>query len=300
MSVPLLPHNPKRYSRSLIFSLVIIVAFCIVALLAPWLATQDPYQRGFKNADLPPMWVHNAFSSGSAAHPLGTDQYGRDIYSRYLYGVRTAILLIVCALPITALVGVLVGMTSAYFGRRVDAIIVTLMDIVQSLPGIMFTVILILILRNLFAPTWLAGVITLVISFSAVGWVGLARMVRAETLRLKSQLFFEAAVSLGASDWRILTRHVFPNIAHLLLAWVVNNLPAIILLEAILGYIGVSLTSTIADNEFTVVSWGGLFYAGRSALTRNPAMLFVPALSLLLLSMSFVLLGDYFARKYQR
>ncbi len=190
-------------------------------------------------------------------------------------------------------------MLNGFFNHKLDAVLVTIMDIVQSLPGIMFAVTVILILRYFFPPSWLSSCLILVFGFSSVGWVGLARMIRAEVLRLKSMLFFEAAVSLGATNWRIITKHLFPNIAHLLLVWVINNIPAIILLEAILGYIGVSLTSTISENDFTIVSWGGLFYAGRSALTRNPMMLFVPALSLLLLSMSFVLIGDYYNRKHQ-
>jgi peptide/nickel transport system permease protein len=294
-----LPVHKNRHSKSLFFALFVIVVFCILAILAPWIAPHDPYQGGFKNADLPPMWVQNAVSAGTPDHPLGTDMLGRDIFSRYLYGVRTAFILIIFAIPITALLGTLIGMLSGYFNRRLDAVLVTIMDIIQSLPGIMFAVTVVLILRYIFPPSWLSSCIILVIGFSSVGWVGLARMIRAEVLRLKSMLFFEAAVSLGATNWRIITKHLFPNIAHLVLVWIINNIPAIILLEAILGYIGVSLTSTISENDFTIVSWGGLFYAGRSALTRNPMMLFVPALSLLLLSMSFVLIGDYYNRKHQ-
>ena len=294
-----LPKGGKRISKSLVFASLVIVGFATLALLAPLIAPHDPNRFGFGNSDLPPMWVHNNYISGSADHPLGTDALGRDIFSRYLYGIRTSLMLIVCAIPITAVLGTFIGLISGYFNRKLDGILVTIMDIIQSLPGIMFSVIMVLILRKSFTPSWFSGILTLVIGFSAVGWVGLARMIRAEVLRLKSMLFFEAAVAVGASNWRIITKHLFPNIAHLVLVWVINNIPAIILLEAVLGYIGVSVTSSSTGSDFTVVSWGGLFYAGRSALSRNPMILFVPALSLLLLSMSFVMIGDYYSRKHQ-
>lgn len=297
---PGLPKKRAKTSKAYIFALVVIALFFLVAIFAPLLAPHDPNARSFKTSGLPPMWIHNDYMMGTADHPLGTDRLGRDILSRYLFGVRTAVLLAFCAIPITALLGILVGMVSGYYGGKTDRVLVLVMDIVQSLPGIMFVVINILILRSLFPPVWFSGCLVLIIGFSAVSWVGLARMVRAQVFQLKNELFFEAAVSLGASRWRIITRHLFPNIAHLVLVWIANNVPAIILLEGILGYIGVSLVSYGADNEFTVVSWGGLFYTGRSTLSSNPMILLVPAASLLLLSMSFVLIGDHYHCKFSR
>lgn len=297
---PALQQKKARTSKAYLFALVVIALFILVAIFAPLLAPHDPNARSFKISGLPPMWVHNDFMMGTADHPLGTDRLGRDILSRYLFGVRTAVLLAFCAIPATALLGIVVGMISGYFGGKTDNLLVLVMDIVQSLPGIMFVVIIILILRNLFPPVWFSGCLVLIIGFSAVSWVGLARMVRAQVLQLKNELFFEAAVALGATRWRIITRHLFPNVAHLVLVWIANNVPAIILLEGILGYIGVSLVSAGADNEFTVMSWGGLFYTGRSTLSSNPMILLVPAASLLLLSMSFVLIGDHYHRKFSR
>ena len=159
--------------------------------------------------------------------------------------------------------------------------------------------IIILILRSQFEPSWSSGILTLIIGFASVAWVSLARMVRVSVLQLRSQLFIEAAVSIGATRWRIITRHLLPNVSHIILIWVVNNVPAVILLEAILGYIGVAVTSGFPENDFTVTSWGGLFFIGRSTLNSNPMILLVPAASLLLLSMSFVLIGDYFNHKYR-
>ena len=167
-------------------------------------------------------------------------------------------------------------------------------DMVNSLPGIMFLVIIVLIFRNMLSPTWFHGLITLVIGFAAVSWVSLARLIRINVLQIKSQLFVEAAISIGASPWRIITRHLLPNVLHVILVWIINNIPAVILLEAVLGYIGVGVTSAVDGGEFTVVSWGGMFFSGRSALSRNPLMLVIPSLCILLISMSFHSTGQIF------
>jgi ABC-type dipeptide/oligopeptide/nickel transport system permease subunit len=287
-------------SRAYIFGLVIIAAFALVALFAPLLAPHDPYASSFKQSDLPPMWVQQPNNPGEAAHPLGTDMLGRDIFSRYLYGVRTTFILALGSIPLITIFGTLIGLCAGYLGKRVDAVITSILDILQSLPGIMFVVIMVLGLRSTFKPTWINGCITLIISYSLIGWVGLARIIRVTVLQIKTQLYIESAISIGASPWRIISRHIFPNVSHLVIVWVINNFPAIILLEAILGYIGVVITRAVGGNDFSVVSWGGLFYAGRAAISYNPTLLLVPSLSLLLLSMSFILVGDHIQRRYEK
>lgn len=293
-------HIKGNGSKSLSIGLIIIGAFGIVALLAPVLSPFNPYQTGFTNSDYPPMWVQNPVRSGTSTYLLGTDRLGRDILSRYLFGVRTSFLLVLGAIPLAAFLGLVFGVISGFFGEKVDSAITLLMDIIQSLPGIMFMLIIILILRSKFEPSWISGVFTLIIGFSSVAWVSLARMIRISVLQLRSQLFVEAAVSIGATKWRLITRHLLPNLSHIILIWVVNNVPAVILLEAILGYIGVAVTSGFPENDFSVTSWGGLFFIGRSTLNSNPMILIVPAVSLLLFSMSFVLIGDHFDHKYRR
>ena len=287
-------------SRVYIFGLIIIACFTLIAIFAPWLAPHDPHASSFKQSDLPPMWIQKGNNPGMIDHPLGTDMLGRDIFSRYLYGVRTTFVLAVSSIPLMAIFGTFIGMLAGFMGKKVDNLVTTIMDILQSLPGIMFVVITILILRNTLKPTWLNGCITLIISYSVIGWVGLARIVRINVLQIKSMLYIEAANSIGATPWRIITKHILPNVSHLVIVWIINNFPAIILVEAILGYIGVAVTRAVGGNDFSVVSWGGLFYAGRAAISYNPTLLLVPSLSLLLLSMSFILVGDHFQRKYEK
>jgi ABC-type dipeptide/oligopeptide/nickel transport system permease subunit len=290
-----LPQN-----KTLWICLTIIVIFGLVALLAPVIAPHDPFRWGIEDFSLPPMWVHDAPSPGVSSHPLGTDRYGRDILSRMIYGARTAFSLAFTAVPLAALIGVLVGLLAGDFGGRVDGWLMGISDIFQSLSGIMFAVIIILIFRSILSPSWLHGMLALVIGFAGVSWVTLARLVRVNVLIIKSQPFVEAAISIGATRSRILFLHVLPNLVHIILVWIIVNIPAVILLEAVLGYIGVPVTSSTTDNDFTVVSWGGLFFSGRSALSSNPLMVIIPSVSILLLSMSFILLADSYNESFRR
>ena len=291
--MPFFPWKRALHSKAVWFSLVVMLVFGLLAVLAPWIAPHDPYRWGIGQANLPPMWVKTPPIPGLDEYPLGTDRFGRDILSRMIYGSRTAYVLALTAVPLAALIGTLFGLISGYAGGRWDVIITRFTDMVQSLPGIMFLVIIVLIFRSLLAPTWTNGMFTLVVGFAAVSWVSLTRLVRVHVLRIKSQLFVEAATALGASSRQIITRHLLPNVLHVILVWIINNIPAVILLEAVLGYIGVGVTGATDGGEFTTTSWGGLFFAGRSVMSRNPLVLIIPSLSILLISMSFILLADF-------
>jgi peptide/nickel transport system permease protein len=282
------------------FSLIVMLTLGLVAAFAPQLAPDDPYKWDVTQPYRPPVWVQDAPNPGMSEHPLGTDRYGRDILSRLLYGTRTALCLALAAVPLAALIGALAGLIAGYAGGRLDSSIMLLTDMINSLPGIMFLVFIVLIFRGVLPPTWSCGLITLVIGFAAVRWATLARLIRISVLQIKSQLFVEAAVGLGASHWRIITRHLAPNVLHVILVWIVNNIPTVILLEAVLGYIGVGVTSAIDGSEFTVVSWGGMFFSGRSTMTSNPLMLAIPSVCILLISMSFLLMGDYLNERTRR
>jgi ABC-type dipeptide/oligopeptide/nickel transport system permease subunit len=290
----LFPWKRTLRSKTVWFSFIVMLVLVLAAALAPWIAPHSPYEVGLgaTRSNLPPMWVREP-TSGQAEFPLGTDRFGRDILSRLVYGTRTAIFLALAAVGLAALIGTTVGLVSGYAGGRLDAAIMYFIDTINSLPGIMFMVIVILILRSRLSPTWLHGLVTLVIGFAAVGWVSLARLVRINVLQIKSQTFMEAARALGAPSRTLLSRHLLPNVGHVIVVWIINTVPAVILLEALLGYIGVGVTSAVDGGEFNVVSWGGMFYYGRSAFARNPLALAVPSILILLISMSFILLGDF-------
>ena len=176
--------NKVSISRSLVIGLTIIGIFGLIAILAPILSPFNPYQTGFTNSDYPPMWVENPVRSGTPIYPLGTDRLGRDILSRYLYGVRTSFVLVLAAIPFPAIFGLFIGLIAGFFGEKIDNVITYVMDITQSLPGIVFMLIIVLIFRSEFEPSWLSGTLTLTVGFSAIAWVSLARMVRASVLQL--------------------------------------------------------------------------------------------------------------------
>ncbi len=291
--IKLFPWKRALRSRTVWFSLIVILAFSLLAIITPRVAPHDPYKMRVTDFNLPPMWVQSTSAPGVAEYPLGTDRYGRDVFSRLLYGTRTAMFLALTAVPLAAFIGTLIGLITGYVGGRIDAVFMLFTDMLNSLPGIMFLVIIVLIFRGLFTPSWVHGLFTLIVGFAVVAWVSLARLIRINVLQLKSQLFIEAAVGIGASPWRIMTRHLLPNVLHVVLVWIINNIPVVILLEAVLGYIGVGVTSAVDGGEFTVVSWGGMFFSGRSLMSRNPLMLMIPSFSILLISMSFLLLGDF-------
>ena len=287
------PWRRALRKKSFWFSLLVILGLGIVAVLAPQLAPYDPYEGSARQSSLPPAWVQDVPPFGSILYPLGTDRYGRDNLSRLIYGTRTAFCLALMAVPLAALLGTSIGLVAGYYGGRLDELLRWLIDVMQALPGILFLVIIVLVLRERMEPSWFHGLLTLVIGYAAVSWAGLARLVRVQALQLKSQPFVEAAVCLGASRFSILVNHLFPNVLNLVLAWVINNIPAVILVEALLGYIGVGVTRAVDGGEFTTVSWGGIFFSGRSAMSRNPLMLIIPSLCILLLSASFILLADF-------
>lgn len=294
--VAFIPCKRALRRKTIWFSGSIFLILGFMAVFAPVLAPHDPYKWSLTAAqsNLPPVWDQNGAKPGRTDFPLGTDRYGRDILSRLIYGTRTAFFLALTAVPVAALIGSLLGLIAGYAGGRVDSAVMLLADMVQSLPGIMFMVIILLIFRSAWSPTWFHGLLTLVIGFAAVSWVSLTRLVRANVQLLKTRPFIEAAISLGASKREILTHHLFPNVFHVVLVWIINNIPAVILLEAVLGYIGVGVTGAVDGGEFTVVSWGGMFFSGRSAMVSNPTMLVLPSLGILLMSISFILLANFF------
>jgi ABC-type dipeptide/oligopeptide/nickel transport system permease subunit len=287
------PWRQAFHKKTVWFSLGVMLSLIVVALLAPWISPHDPFRWEITRSRIPPMWVQDPPKPGTAEYPLGTDQFGRDILSRLIYGTRTAIFLALTAVPLAALIGTLIGLVAGYAGGRLDSLLTLFTDMIQSIPGIMFMVIIVLIFRSILSPTWFHGLITLVFGFAAVSWVSLARLIRINVQMIKSQLFMEAAISIGSSPWHIITRHILPNVMHVIMVWIINNIPAVILLEATIGYIGISVTSAVGGSEFSVISWGGLFFSGRSMLSHNPLMLIIPSLGILLISMSFILLGDF-------
>jgi ABC-type dipeptide/oligopeptide/nickel transport system permease subunit len=265
----------------------------LIGLFAPAIAPYDPTRMEVGISNYPPAWYDTPTKKGLPDHLLGTDLYGRDILSHVIHGARAAMFLVLSAIPLAVLIGVAAGVTAGWGNRLIETLLIRFMDIISAVPAFMFAVMVILALRATPAGAVFGGLITLTLAFALVNWVGLARLIHTAVLKVKSQMFMEAAHSLGAGTGHLFFRHVLPHLGYLIIVWVVNNIPPVILLEALMGYIGVQILQVYDGSSFQDLSWGGLILSGRTQLNRNPFILLVPTLCILVISMSFSTLGEY-------
>lgn len=291
-------HTSALRSPRVLFSLFIFTFFIVLAIFAPKIAPADPTYMKPGMGGLQPIWMRP--DNSVEGYLLGSDRLGRDVFSRLIYGSRASIFLALTAAPLAALLGTVIGVTSGYMGGRTETLLMRLSDIFNAFPAIMFSVLMVLILRSRPLGQSMNGLWTLTIAFAAIAWVGLARLLRSAVLQIKQRPFVEAAHALGASHWHIIWNHILPNIQSLITVWIVNTIPNVILLEAGLGYLGVEIVRASEGNEFRVTSWGGLFFDGRSRIHSNPYMLLAPAACVLLISLSFSLLAEYLNQRFDR
>jgi ABC-type dipeptide/oligopeptide/nickel transport system permease subunit len=278
-----------------VFGMAILVLFAFLALVAPLLAPHDPRQFGVGQQYLPPAWVSRS-PTGRAGDPrflLGTDLEGRDLLSRLLYGTRASMFIALAAIPFVATVGVSVGLIAGYTGGHIDDLAMRATDVFYAFPTIMLYILIMIILRRTAIGQWQGGLLMLLLALAAIGWVDLARLVRGQTLVLKSAEYVQAARCVGAPDRRIIVRHILPNCLPTVVVWLTSAIPRMILVEAILGYVGVGIgASTGSGESFLVTSWGGLFLEGRLAINSHPIILFAPAVCVALVGVAFAFLGD--------
>ena len=278
-----------------VFGLAVITFFALVAVLAPVLAPHDPLKLGYGRVYLPPAWVTQS-AAGRVGDPqflLGTDTVGRDILSRLIYGTRASMLIGLSAASIVAVVGTLIGLAAGYAGGRKGDLIMRVTDVFYAFPTIMFYVLITLILRQTAFGRWMGGLATLLLALVLIGWVGLARLTRSAVLSIKESQFVEAAHSIGASNRQIVARHIFPNCLSLIVVWIAFAIPRMIMVEAVLGYLGIGLISVVDSSQsFFITTWGGLFLDSRMAINTRPVMMLAPTLCVALVGIAFTLVGD--------
>ncbi len=205
------------------------------------------------------------FSSPGSAHWFGTDVHGRDLLSRVLYGAQISLLVGAVGAVVSLVIGVLWGALAGFMGGRWDAVLMRLVDILYSLPSIIFVIVLITTLEG-FIKNWLAGLgspelaklarlIFLFVGLGAVSWLDMARIVRGQVLSLRSKAFVEAARTMGAGRRRILFRHILPNVLGVVIVYLTLTVPAIIMYESFLSYLGLGIEPPMA-------SWGSLIAEG--------------------------------------
>ncbi len=252
---------------SSIFGLALIILLCVTAILAPVLTKYSPTK----------IDMAGAFASPSLAHPAGTDDLGRDILTRLFYGGRYSILLGVISTVIALFAGILIGAASGYFGGKADNITMRILDVIQSMPSMLFAIVLAAVLGSGFFQTILA--------LSIASIPGMARMMRANILSVRDMEYIEAARSIKCSNLRIITKHVVPNALSPMIITTANQISSNILMATGLSYIGLGVQPPTPE-------WGAMLTAGRNFITSAPHMVLFPGIFICLFTMGFNLFGD--------
>ncbi|MBI5095393.1 MAG: ABC transporter permease [Candidatus Hydrogenedentes bacterium] len=256
-----------RRNRPATAGLVLLVTLVVVAAATPWIA---PYSYSAQDLEMGAV-------RPNLHHWFGTDQLGRDIFTRILYGGRISLLVGFCATGVSLLIGVLYGAISGYAGGRLDSLMMRGVDILYALPFTIFVIILMVFFgRNL---------VLLFMAIGAVEWLTMARIVRGQVQSLKHKEFIEAAYTLGLSRRRILLRHLIPNALGPIIVYTTLTIPQVMLLEAFLSFLGLGVQPPMS-------SWGLLIKEGVETMEEYPWLVIFPgiALSTTLFALNF--LGD--------
>ncbi len=238
-----------------------------VALLAPLLTPYDPTK----------IDLENSLQASSTAHPLGTDNFGRDILARLLYGARVDLQIGTVPTIITLVLGVAIGTAGGYYGRMIDGILMRIVDISMSFP---FYVLVIAIVAML-GP----GLRNMYIAMILAGWVAYARVIRGEILVAKNFEYIQAARAVGASDLRVIRGHLLPNVMTVVVIFAMSDVVLNILLGGALSFLGLGVQPPTPE-------WGLMIAEGRDFLLTFPAMVIFPGVALLWVGIAFNLLGD--------
>ena len=248
--------------------LALITAFIFCALFAPWLAPQDPAHIDLDARLLAP----------AATHWFGTDELGRDILSRTLYGARISMTVAVSVVSLSLAIGLVSGCLAGFYGGWTDTVInIYITNAFLALPGILLAIAFVAFLGP--------GLFNLILALSISGWVGYARLVRAQVMAVKEREFVEAARALGASDLRVICRHILPNILQPLIVQAAIGMAGAVLAEATLSFLGLGIPAPAA-------SWGAMLNDARSHLFDSPHLVLFPAVAVMLSVLSFNFIGD--------
>jgi len=252
---------------SLVSGIVLVTLIVVVAIIGPRMAPYNPIEQNYAERLLPP----------SASHWLGTDKFGRDIWSRILVGTRIDLQIGVICVVFPFIFGVIIGCISGYYGGLVDSLLMRLVDISVAFP---FYVLVISILAIL-GP----GVRNMYIALSLVGWIAYAKIIRGEILIAKNLEYALAAKALGYSDWRIMLRHLLPNVINPAIIFAMSDVVMCILAGSSLGFLGLGVQPPTPE-------WGVMIADGREFVQSAPWISVFPGLAIAVVGIAFSLLGD--------
>lgn len=248
-------------------SFVVIVVIALMAIFAPAVAPYDPTKQ-----DL----LHR-LEGMSPEHIFGTDQLGRDVFSRMIYGARVSLVIGLLPTFLSLALGTVLGLISGYLGRTADFIIMRLADITMAFPSLLLAMVVMYTLG--------AGIVNIFLALTFVSWAGTARVIRSQTLSLREMEYIEAARSMGVSKWAIMFRHILPNCLPNLIVLFTLNIPGSILSESSLSFLGIGA-------QPPMTSWGLMVSDGKQYLFTNPVIAIAPGVAILILALAFNFLGD--------
>ena len=248
-------------------SAVVILLITLAAIFAPVVAPYDPTAQD----------LVNRMQGMSLAHPFGTDQLGRDVLSRMIYGARISLCIGIFPTLISMVLGMVLGLMSGYLGKTVDFIIMRLADITMAFPSLLLAMVVMYTLGN--------GIINIFLALTIVSWAGTARVVRSQTLSLREKEYVEAARSMGVGSFTTMFRHILPNCLPSLIVLFTLNIPGSILSESSLSFLGIGAQSP-------ATSWGLMVSEGKDYLFTNPVIAIAPGVAILVLALAFNFLGD--------
>ncbi|MCL4514274.1 MAG: ABC transporter permease [Firmicutes bacterium] len=254
-------------NKMAVVGLILIIVLTLLAIFAGTVSPYDPYQQSFREKLQPP----------NAAHLLGTDELGRDMLSRLIYGARISLSVGLISQFIAVIIGIIVGAVAGYFGGRVDNYLMRLTDMMFAFPDLLFAMGIMFALGP--------GLINLFIALGIVGWAGMARLVRGQVLSLREREFIEAARAIGESDFRIIMRHVLPNCMAPIIISVTLGIPGAIMAEAGLSFLGLGAQPPLS-------SWGQMIAFGKAWMRSAPWLSIYPGLAIMITVLAFNLFGD--------
>lgn len=271
-----------RKNRLALVGLVLVLLLLFIGIFGPMLAPW-PYQV----QDLKAVLANGGqpLPPGSTDHLLGTDQLGRDLFSRLLDGARISVSVALVVQFVILAIGVPIGALAGWFGGRLDNLLMRFTDVIYAFPDLLFIILLSVAFRETFFGKALDGLLLVFVAIGITSWVTVARLVRGQLLALKETEFVEAARAIGVTDRKIVTRHLLPNGIGPIIVAVTLGIPGAILAEATLAYIGVGVQSPRA-------SWGSLIADGQTYVRSEPHLVLFPAIAIALALVSFTFLGD--------
>ncbi len=263
----------KRFTRVflgrkvVLFGMIIIVIFFITAVFAPQIAPYNPYKQD----------LGNTLAGPSREHLLGTDNFGRDSLSRVIYGSRIALMVGVVAVGIAAGAGMIFGLLAGYFGGWRYTVIMRFMDALMAFPMILLALLITSLLGG--------GLVNVMVALGISLMPGYARIMCGQVLSVRENDYVLAGKSIGATDWRIMLRHIFPNSLPPIIVMVTMMMGTTILAEAGLSYLGIGI-------ELPTATWGGMVNEGYLFLTTDPLLSFAPGVAIMLVVFGFNMVGD--------